>query len=236
MENRKFAVKIKICGLTREEDIAYVNEALPDYVGFVIGVPNSIRNITPDQVRMLCKKLAPSIIPVGVFRNAPVELAAELVLDGTLRAVQLHGDEDENYVRELRRKIVKERRSDFECEVTAKTEITAGNGYGEPVIIKAFHERTLENANNSSADLILLDHARGGIGETFDWELAKQIHRPFFLAGGIGPDNIKEAVRQVQPWGVDMSSKVETDGKKDREKILQAVRMVRQLELQTEYR
>lgn len=227
MENKiVVSVKIKICGLTREEDIAYVNEALPDYVGFVIDVPNSIRNTTPDQVRLLCRELAPSIIPVGVFRNAPVELVAELVLDDTLRVVQLHGDEDENYIRELRRKIGKERRHDFEYEAAPKT---AGNGYGEPVIIKAFNEMTLEDAKSSSADLILLDHAKGGTGETFDWELAKEIQRPFFLAGGIGPDNIKEAVRQVQPWGVDMSSKVETDGKKDREKILQAVRMVREL-------
>lgn len=207
MTENNSSTKIKICGLTRMEDISYVNEAKPDYVGFVIGVPKSVRNTTPEQVRALRKNLHPSIVPVGVFRDAPVELVTELLLDGTIGAAQLHGHEDEAYIRELKAR-------------TGKYCLRA-------VIIKAFNELTLAEAKRSSADLILLDHAAGGTGETFDWKLAGQIQRPFFLAGGIGPDNLKRAIEQVKPWGVDMSSRVETDGKKDREKILQAVETVR---------
>lgn len=199
----KAEVKIKICGLTRPEDIAYVNEARPDYCGFVIGVPKSHRNTTPRQVRELSRRLEPEIIPVGVFRDAPFAMVKGLLEDGTIRAAQLHGHEEESYIRELK-------------------------ACGDFAVIRAFNENTLNEAGKSCADLILLDHAAGGTGSTFDWSLAAEVNRPFFLAGGIGPENLKEALRTVHPWGVDMSSKVETDGKKDRQKILEAVRIVRE--------
>lgn len=194
--------KIKICGLSRMEDIAYVNEAMPDFCGFIINVPKSIRNVTPQQVRRLREGLSPDIIPVGVFRNEPIENVVSLLADGTIAMAQLHGSEDERYIRELKS------RGDF-------------------TVIKAFNEQAFAQAKASSADYILLDHAAGGTGETFDWALAGSIGRPFFLAGGIGPDNIAEALEKVHPWAIDISSKVETDGKKDREKILAAVRCVR---------
>ncbi|MCC8066368.1 MAG: phosphoribosylanthranilate isomerase [Clostridiales bacterium] len=202
------SVKIKICGLSRPEDIDSVNEARPDYCGFIINVPKSIRNTSPDQVRSLRAGLSPEIIPVGVFRNEPVETVAKLLLDGTIGVAQLHGNEDEAYIQRLRT-------------------------FGDFTIFKAFRVPDFDAewarmVNESSADLVLLDNGSGGTGETFAWELAEQIHRPFLLAGGIGPDNLTEALDQLHPWGLDMSSSVETDGKKDRKKILAAVRKVRE--------
>ncbi|MCD8337692.1 MAG: phosphoribosylanthranilate isomerase [Lachnospiraceae bacterium] len=247
-------VKIKLCGLSRPADIDSVNEARPDYCGFIINVPKSIRNTTPDQVRALRKNLSPEIVPVGVFRNEPVETVAELLLDGTIGAAQLHGSEDEAYIRKLRtygrfliikafRVPVPEEIGDirtrlpenpFDSRYAAESEI------GEkPCQVKAASEPTgisagkklsdwADRVNQSSADLVLLDNGGGGTGKTFEWTLANQIQRPFLLAGGIGPDNITEALDQLHPWGVDMSSSVETDGKKDREKMLAAVARVRE--------
>ena len=100
--------------------------------------------------------------------------------------------------------------------------------------MKAFsiqEKKDLDAAAASSADLILLDHGKGGTGETFDWSLLEGwTKRPYFLAGGLNPDNIPEAIQRIHPWGIDLSSAVETDGKKDREKILQAVKTVRNFE------
>ncbi|MDO4321430.1 MAG: phosphoribosylanthranilate isomerase [Lachnospiraceae bacterium] len=197
--------KVKICGLSRREDILYVNEAMPDFCGFIINVPKSIRNTTPEQVRALRQMLRPEIIPVGVFRNALVETVAELLQEGTIAAAQLHGSEDETYIRRLK-------------------------AMGNFTVIKAFNERTLELAQDSGADYILLDHGSGGTGQTFDWTLADKISRPYFLAGGLGPDNIIQALEKLHPWAVDLSSSVETEGKKDREKILAMVRAVRDYE------
>ncbi|MCD8075891.1 MAG: phosphoribosylanthranilate isomerase [Lachnospiraceae bacterium] len=247
-------VKIKLCGLSRPVDIDSVNEARPDYCGFIINVPKSIRNTTPDQVRALRKNLFPQIIPVGVFRNEPVETVAELLLDGTIGVAQLHGNEDEDYIRRLRtygtffiiqafRVPVPEESSGIRTrspENPFQIRNAAGPGIGEsPCQGKAAFEptdRSAENAfsgwadrvNQSSADLVLLDNGGGGTGKTFEWTLANQIQRPFLLAGGIGPENITEALDQLHPWGVDMSSSVETDGKKDREKMLAAVSRVRE--------
>lgn len=217
MKKGNAGVKIKICGLTRPEDITYVNEALPDYAGFVIGVPDSRRNTTPDQVRELRRLLDPSIGVIGVFCNAPPELVIQLAADGTVDAVQLHGQEDESYIRFLRERAAQE-----------NMQHRFGKGGAGIFIIRAFQEKTIALANESSADLILLDHGSGGTGRTFDWKLTGQIHRPFFLAGGIGPENITAALSQVKPWGIDMSSAVETGGRKDRNKILEAVRLCRE--------
>ena len=207
--------KIKICGLSRQEDIFYVNEARPDYCGFVIEVPRSRRNVTESQLRRLRANLAEGIVPVGVFVNADLELAAGLLKDGTIAMAQLHGQEDEDYVRRLR-------------------ELT-----GCP-LIQAFsvsEERDLERAFSSSADYILLDHGKGGTGWRFDWKILERripwesgAGKPFFLAGGLDSKNIPQAVRRCRPWAVDLSSSVETDGRKDREKILAAVAAVRSME------
>lgn len=198
--------RIKICGVSRPEDISYINEAKPDYCGFIINVPKSRRNVSISRVRTLTEKLSQQIIPVGVFVNQDLEQVADLLNEGTIGIAQLHGQEDEDYIKKLK-------------------SLT-----GRPVM-KAFsirERRDLETAARSSADLILLDHGKGGTGESFDWRVLEGWNeRPYFLAGGLNQENIPETIRKYHPWGIDLSSAVETDGKKDREKILQAVRSVR---------
>lgn len=196
--------KIKICGLKRPEDIAYVNEAKPDYCGFIIEFPKSSRNVTGDQVRILIAELDKNIIPVGVFVNAAPERVEELLLDGTIRIAQLHGQEDDDYIRRIQKNTGSQ-------------------------VIKAFSVKTaqdIELALKSPADYILLDQGGGGTGQTFDWSLIPEIKRPFFLAGGLGPDNLEQAVDMIRPYAVDLSSSVETDGVKDRSKILEAVNLI----------
>lgn len=197
--------KIKICGLSRPCDIESVNEAKPDFCGFIINVPKSKRNVSPDTVRQLVKNLSPDVKPVGVFVNAPMDEIAALTEDGTLAYVQLHGKEDEAYIAALRERI-------------------------HVPIIQAFKVSCPEDvahAQQSSADYILLDNGSGGTGKTFDWSHLRDITRPYILAGGLGPDNLGLAVSQLAPWGVDLSSGAETDGFKDKNKVLAAVQAVR---------
>lgn len=196
--------KIKICGLRRREDILAVNEAKPDYCGFIIEFPKSSRNVTGDQVRILIAELDKNIIPVGVFVNAAPERVEELLLDGTIRIAQLHGQEDDDYIRRIQKNTGSQ-------------------------VIKAFSVKAaqdIELALKSPADYILLDQGGGGTGQTFDWSLIPEIKRPFFLAGGLGADNLEQAVDTIRPYAVDLSSSVETDGVKDRSKILEAVSLV----------
>lgn len=197
--------KIKICGLRRPEDIAYVNEAKPDFAGFIIDVPKSRRNVPREKVRELTTLLSPEILPVGVFVNAPMETILSLVTDGTLKAVQLHGQESQSYLEELKKQVA-------------------------VPLIRAFSIRSPEDlteAEKSPADFVLLDNGAGGTGETFDWSLLSSFDRPFFLAGGLRLENITEAVSRFHPYALDLSSGVETDGYKDKEKIIAAVAAVR---------
>ena len=197
--------RIKLCGLFRPCDVDYVNEAKPDYCGFIVNFPKSHRNVTPEQVRILRAKLLPSITPVGVFVDQPAETVAALLKDGTLSVAQLHGHEDERYIAALRA-------------------LVPGRE-----IWKAFQVRSrkdLDAAKASTADLVLLDNGYG-TGQTFDWSLIREIGRPFFLAGGLNPDNLSQAIRQVRPYGVDLSSGVETDRQKDPAKIRAVVAAVR---------
>ncbi len=205
--------KIKVCGLRRPEDIEMVNQWKPDYAGFIIDFPKSFRSLDREQVRALTVNLDPTILTVGVFVNEPVKLAAELLKDGTLALAQLHGQEDEAYIRNLR-------------SLTDKP------------IIKAFSIKTAEDvkrALDSSADYILLDQGAGGSGRTFDWNLVPRIKRPWFLAGGLGIENLGQAIERLHPWAVDLSSSLETElyegpyrGRyKDPKKVRQAVELVR---------
>ncbi|MDO4297664.1 MAG: phosphoribosylanthranilate isomerase [Lachnospiraceae bacterium] len=218
--------KIKICGLSRKEDISYVNEAKPDYCGFIINFPKSRRNVTPDQVRALVRELNQDICPIGVFVNQPMEEILSLAVDGTLGAVQLHGSETQEYVRELKKRLseIQEQHS----EGITEKQIERCNERRLPVI-QAFQIAETEDVRRaaaSEADFILLDKGTGS-GQTFDWNLVQEIGRPFFLAGGLGPENLAEAIVRLKPYAVDMSSKVETDGIKDGKKIAEAVRIVR---------
>lgn len=202
--------KIKICGLRRPQDIEAVNAARPDFAGFVVEVPGSRRSVDKRELRELAGRLEEGILSVGVFVNAPPELVAELLEEGTLDLAQLHGQEDEIYMAELRR-------------------------LTEKPLIQAFSIQTgqdAEQALESRADYLLLDQGRGGTGQTFDWSLLPEINRPFFLAGGLGEENLERAIRQVRPWAVDLSSSLETDGQKDPEKIRRAVELVRRLNRQ----
>ena len=198
--------RIKICGLYRSEDIAYVNRTKPDWCGFIINFPKSHRSLTSDRVRELCKNLDSAVTPVGVFVDQPVEGVAALLNDGTISVAQLHGHEDPAYIAALR-----------------------AAAPGKPVW-KAFKVRTaadLEAANASPADLVILDNGYG-TGETFDWSLAGGVTRPYLLAGGLTPENIPDAIARLHPYGLDISSGVETERKKDPSKIQAAVAAARE--------
>ena len=197
--------RIKICGLYRPEDIQSVNQARPDWCGFIVNFPKSHRSLTPEQVRELRRDLYAGIIPAGVFVDQPVDTVAALLNDGTVSIAQLHGQEDGAYIAALR-----------------------AAAPGHPVW-KAFKIRSaadLETVNNSPASLVVLDNGCG-TGETFDWTLARGVTRPYLLAGGLTPENIPQAIAQLQPWGLDISSGVETDGKKDFDKIRAAAAAAR---------
>ncbi len=198
--------KIKLCGMFRFQDIDYVNEAKPDYCGFIVEVPSSHRNVSIQTLRCLRARLDPNILPVGVFVNAPQEQIISLVRDGTISLVQLHGTEDEKYISALRQEIF-------------------------VPIIQAFRVAGPEDvllAEQSNADHILLDNGSGGTGQRFDWTNIQGLRRPYILAGGLNPQNISEALKQLHPWGIDLSGGLETNRLKDREKILAAVHAVRE--------
>ena len=184
-------VQVKMCGLRRAEDIEAVNALRPDCIGFVF-FPGSRRYIPPETARGLKAKLDPGITAVGVFVDEDPETVAGLLEEGVIDAAQLHGHEDEAYLRRLR-------------------ELA-----GRP-LIQAFRVRSAGDvlrAQASSAEMILLD-AGAGDGKTFDWNLLRAAGRPYFLAGGLDPGNVARAVEQLHPYGVDVSSGIETDGYKD---------------------
>lgn len=197
--------KIKICGLSRDIDAEYVNEAKPDYVGFIIGVPFSKRNIDHDRAKHLRGLIDKNIPTVGVFIDYPIESVSKLVKNGIINIVQLHGSENEEYIASLRKLI-------------------PGTPVWKAFVVKSGDD--IPRAEKSSADKVLLDSGTG-CGKTFDWSVVSGINREFILAGGLNSDNIPNAVRQVNPWAVDLSSGVETDGVKDREKIFKAVKAAR---------
>lgn len=198
-------VRIKICGLMRPQDIDMVNEVCPDIAGFILASGRR-RTVTPEQMRELTGRLKPEIRSAAVFLDQDIRWIADLAAEGLMDIIQLHGHEGNEEIRYLRSR-------------TDKT------------VIKAFQIDTAENirrAEDSEADLVLLDHGAGGTGQVWDWSLLTGMKRPFILAGGLDSENVQEAVRKTQPFGVDVSSGVETDGCKDREKILRFVRAVRQ--------
>ena len=197
--------KIKICGLFRECDIEAVNAYRPDWCGFIVNFPRSHRSLAPDAVRALRAKLNPGIVPVGVFVDQPAEYVAALLNDGTISVAQLHGHEDADCIAQLRALAPG-------CEIWKA--------------IKVRSQADLDAANASPADLVVLDNGYG-TGQTFDWSLAGGISRPFLLAGGLTPENIPDAIAQLHPFGLDISSGVETDKLKDMSKIEAAIAAAR---------
>lgn len=185
-------------------DIDAANELLPEYIGFVFA-KKSRRYVTPETAAEMKKRLDARIKAVGVFVNESPENVAALLDCGTIDIAQLHGGEDEEYIAALRK-------------LTDKP------------IIKAFRVDSAEDiagAQQSSADFILLDSGNGGTGTAFDWKLLKNIRRPYFLAGGLYPENVQEAVEKLHPYAVDVSSGIETDGAKDADKMTKFVNNVR---------
>ena len=193
--------KIKLCGLSRICDIEAANRLKPEYIGFVF-LPKSKRYVTYEKAKELKSLLSPDIKVVGVFVDESAEIVARLLNDGTIDIAQLHGGED--YISRLRK-------------------LT-----GKP-IIKAFRiesEEDIARAEKSSADHILLDSGMG-TGKVFDWSLIQSIKRPYFLAGGLDCDNVGEAIKKLRPYAVDVSSGIETNGLKDKEKMAAFVAKVR---------
>ena len=221
-------VRIKLCGLSRPEDIAAANALLPDFIGFVFA-KKSPRYVTPEQAARLKALLDPRIRAVGVFVDEDPEVIREIAAAGIIGLVQLHGRETPEQVREVQDLV-------------------------RTTVIKAFSVKTPEDlkaAAESPADFVLLDNGAGGTGTAFDWGILREdqdktlnralieepngsrngfpvcFRRPFFVAGGLTPENVGAAIKQCRPWAVDTSSALETDRKKDPAKMQAFVNAVR---------
>ena len=195
--------KIKLCGLTRPEDIRAANALKPEFIGFVFA-PKSKRYVSPRQAETLKALLSHDIQAVGVFVDEKLETVAGLLNGGVIDLAQLHGSEDAQYIQKLQTRT-------------------------DSPILQAFRitsQQDVQRAEHSIADHILLD-AGAGTGTVFDWGLLRQIRRPYFLAGGLGLHNVEKAVEELHPYGVDVSSGIETDGVKDPEKMAAFVAAVR---------
>jgi phosphoribosylanthranilate isomerase len=201
-------MKIKICGLCREEDIDMVNDSRPDYAGFVFAP--SRRRLDFNTARKLRSKLAAGIVPVGVFVNAEIGVIEALYLEGLIDAAQLHGGEDDAYIKTLKK-----------CGIPViKT-----------IICSARPDSEILTEDGGAADFLLFDSGAGS-GKIFDWnvlDFTNKINkpsRPWFLAGGINPDNITKAM-SLNPFCIDVSSGAESDGVKNGAKIKNLVEAVR---------
>ncbi|MGI6105678.1 MAG: phosphoribosylanthranilate isomerase [Raoultibacter sp.] len=196
--------KVKICGLKSLDDVSAVNEFLPDYVGFVFA--ESTRQITPEIAKCLRDQLDDRIEVIGVFVNQKVNFIVDLAQAGIIDHIQLHGDEDSLFIADLRRSF-------------------------EGKIIKAFGVDDTVPDTIAEVDFMLFDSAslqRGGSGTSFDWSLLQNYAgQPYFLAGGLDSTTVNQALDQLVPYCVDVSSGVETRGIKDRHKIKEFIAAVR---------
>ncbi len=195
--------KVKLCGLKRQEDISAANIFKPDYIGFIFW-KKSKRYVDGETALKLKSNLNKEIKAVGVFVDEEPNEIIRLLNEGVIDVVQLHGSENEKYIKHLRMETDKP-------------------------IIKAFvirDEEDVKAANESIADYVLLD-AGLGEGKSFDWDLLNNVSRPYFLAGGLYPENVKDAIYRLHPYAVDVSSGIETDGHKDASKMGSFVANVR---------
>ena len=218
-----YTPKVKMCGISKVETIPAVVEAKPDYMGLVFAP--SKRQVTVDQAKTLVEELHKQytkrynngaeqsnndeIKTVGVFVNETLDNLVSIATEANLDVVQLHGDEDEAFIQSLKE------RTNVE-------------------VWKAVQIRSAADAEawiDSSADMLLFDayhkDERGGTGEVFDWSCLDEFERPFMLAGGIDSTNVARAIRTVRPYGIDISSGIETEGVKDNEKIKAFTNIVR---------
>ncbi len=200
--------RIKICGLKRECDIDYANEFLPDYIGFIFA--NTKRYVPPELAKTLKARLDSHIKAVGVFVNEDIDLVCDIANGGTIDLIQLHGDEDENYINTIKQRT------------------------GKPIIkaVRVQSSQQVITAEKLPCDYLLLDTYRkeqyGGIGESFNWGLIpKTLSKPFFLAGGLNSENILQAENTVKPYCLDISTGIEENGFKSREKIEEIIKLIR---------
>lgn len=201
--------KVKICGLSRIEDIQYCNELTPDFIGFILDFPKSKRNITFDKAKELKSILNKDIKSVGVFVNANIDTITKYCTENIIDIIQLHGNEDVKYINELKSRINKP-------------------------ITKAIRVQSAEEivqADKLPCDYLLLDtyvsNMVGGSGLTFDWSIIPQISKPFFLAGGLNANNVSKAIEMCNPFAVDVSSSVEDGDFKSYNKIKEFIHKVR---------
>ena len=195
--------QVKLCGLRRPEDIEGANSLKPEYIGFVFA-RKSKRYVEPETAASLKEALDSTIKAVGVFVNEELSVVEYLLKKHVIDVAQLHGSESDEYIKALKKS-------------TGKTVIQA---------FKIKSQEDVDVAVKSPADYILLD-AGAGDGVTFDWSIVKGIDRPFFLAGGLDPSNVSDAIKSVHPFAVDVSSGIETDGFKDIDKMTAFVTAVR---------
>ena len=194
--------KIKMCGIRTAEDMKWIWRIVPEYIGFVFA-EKSRRYIPPEQAVQLVSDLDEKITPVGVFVDSDFERIKNIFDMGAIKIAQLHGNEPDELILRLQDTGIK--------------------------VIRAFQVKNvadIEKAEHSPADLVLLDSGQGS-GETFDWSLIKQISRPYFLAGGLDSKNVRQAIDELHPYAVDVSSGIETNGVKDCEKMMEFAYSVR---------
>lgn len=190
--------KIKICGLRRQEDVDFVNELKPDFAGFILSAGYR-RSISVEQARALKERLSPDIKAVGVFVDESAETINEIVSLGIIDYVQLHGNESASLCEKINAPVIKY----INCE-----------------------KQSAEEIKKYKADYLLFDSGTG-TGKTFDWSKIPKTEKPFFLAGGISAENVREAIEKTKPYAVDASSAVEANGFKDYEKIKAFIERVR---------
>ena len=197
-------VKIKICGIRRLEDIEIVNRYGPDYIGFVFA--QSKRKVSHGLAKKLKDNLSSDIISVGVFVDAEPEEILSLFEDEIIDVAQLHGLESEEYIMQLKEK--------------------TDNGLKIIKAIEISEDTDLSVYDLSAADYLLLDSGKGS-GKTFDWSLIrKDIKKEFFLAGGLNSKNVTQAIDEFNPYAIDLSSSLETNGFKDENKIKEIMEVI----------
>lgn len=201
-------VKVKICGIKRIEDVKIVNVFMPDYVGFVFA--KSKRSVSIEEAQELISKLDPNIKRVGVFVNESYETVLSTAKSLNLDVLQFHGNEDNDYIKRFK-----------------KYEIWKAISIGS--------EEDIKKANLYNADVLLMDtldgDTKGGTGKSFNWSMLEKsrdtILRPVFVAGGLNDENVEKCIDRLHPFGVDISSGVESNGVKDKLKIKNFIMKVR---------
>ena len=235
-------VKLKICGMKRLEDIDMANKYKPDYIGFVFA--ESPRKVSYEQAKELSSHLSCDIVPVGVFVNEHMNLIVDLFKDGIIKIAQLHGDEDEDYIKKLKAKsqeqtgkeipiinaieIKDKNQADDKLEGNDCSDFNQADDKLEGNDCSDFNQELLL-WRDSASDYFILDSGKGS-GKTFDWSLIDKNSEFFknsiFLAGGLNSENLRLAIDEFNPFAVDLSSSVETEGFKDEEKIREIVEII----------